>query len=82
MNLQPSGGLGRGPAHFGPAWAGFLTAHQGPVAHFGPNLTENHASRENEKRSFLQVSNKNEVLRKTGIFTVKCNVYDSLHSFK
>ena len=33
-----SGGLGRGPAHFGPAWAGFLTAHQGPEAHFGPNL--------------------------------------------
>ena len=35
---QISGGLGRGPAHFGPAWAGFLTAHQGPEAHFGPNL--------------------------------------------
>ena len=33
-----SGGLGRGPAHFGPAWAGFLPAHQGPEAHFGPNL--------------------------------------------
>ena len=35
---QHSGGLGRGPAHFGPAWAGFLPAHQGPEAHFGPNL--------------------------------------------
>ena len=32
------GGLGRGPAHFGPAWTGFLTTHQGPVDHFGPNL--------------------------------------------
>ena len=25
-----SGGLGHGLAHFGPAWAGFLPAHQGP----------------------------------------------------
>ena len=33
-----SGGLGRGPVQFGPAWAGFLLTHQGPEAHFGPNL--------------------------------------------
>ena len=38
LQFLPSGGLGRGPAHFGPAWAGFLPAHQGPEAHFGPNL--------------------------------------------
>ena len=38
LPIQTSGGLGRGPAHFGPAWAGFLPAHQGPEAHFGPNL--------------------------------------------
>ena len=38
MVSRISGGLGHGPAHFGPAWAGFLLAHQGPEAHFGPNL--------------------------------------------
>ena len=36
-----SGGVGRGPAHFGPALASFLPAHQGQVAHFGPNLAHN-----------------------------------------
>ena len=34
-------GLDNGPAHFGPAWAGFLPINQGPVAHFGTNLAHN-----------------------------------------